>query len=78
MFTQKNKKNNYINYLRSPKWKRFRKQVFLEKGRICKCGRRATEIAHKNYKQIYKERIKDVDPSCSICNREEYLKRKLK
>ena len=66
----------YKRYLKSPKWKRKRKLIFKLKGKLCrKCGRRANQIAHKNYKRIYRDSREDLNPSCPYCNREEYKKR---
>ena len=48
-------------------------KTFVVSVLVCKkCGFKANQVAHKNYKRIFKEKLKDVEPSCPKCNKEEY------
>ena len=60
----------YQSYLQSPEWKAIRKQVFGDKGRSCRCGRKATQVHHSDYaaQTMSGEDISGLVPICSKCH----------
>jgi len=61
----------YQNYLNSQKWKNKRLKVLnREKFRCERCKEaRATQVHHKTYKRIHKERLSDLMAVCAPCHR---------
>ena len=62
---------NYHKYLKSPEWKIIRDKVIERDNGICLyCKTKpATEVHHKHYETIYKEKIDDLESVCSACHR---------
>ena len=61
--------DNYDMYLKSEAWAETRKKLFEQVGRLCVCGRPATQAHHKTYKNIGKENIlKDLVGLCKKCH----------
>ncbi len=61
----------YQSYLNSPKWKATRLKVLRRDKFICqRCKKaRATQVHHKTYKRIFKERMGDLISICATCHR---------
>lgn len=63
----------YVNYLRSEKWKRKRLAKGFSVGFCCeRCGQYARdgfEIHHKSYARIFKEPLTDLMFLCPNCHR---------
>jgi len=66
------KKNEYFKYLRSESWKERRKELLEEANHICeKCGEKATQIHHLDYKNLGEEMLGvDVIAVCNKCHKE--------
>jgi len=63
--------DNYRQYLRSSKWKRIRKEVFLLKGKRCTgCGNLATAIHHTRYNisTLKGLNLTHLHPICNSCH----------
>ncbi len=60
----------YKKYLRSEAWKEKRHEYFSKFGVLCICGRKATVLHHKTYKNVGKENIqKDLTGLCEFCHK---------
>lgn len=68
--TKKFPRAEYNKYLKSPEWKKKRELVFDTYGRTCSmCGSiHNLEIHHKHYKNLFKEKIKDLMVLCEPCH----------
>ena len=65
-------RNPYKRYLHTKAWKQKRKGIFKIKGRRCsRCGRPATQVNHETYKRLFHEKVKDLEPICKRCNKQE-------
>ncbi|OGP68123.1 MAG: hypothetical protein A2031_03720 [Deltaproteobacteria bacterium RBG_19FT_COMBO_43_11] len=60
----------YKKYIQSLEWKKKRDKAFEILGRKCaKCKRKDNlEVHHKNYENLYEERVNDVVVLCTICH----------
>jgi predicted HNH restriction endonuclease len=63
----------YQAYLRSPEWQKIRGQILFDAtGNRVKCQRckvrLAREVHHLTYERIFRERLSDLQPVCSICH----------
>jgi hypothetical protein len=70
-------KTTYHEYLKSDRWRKFRKEVFEFYGKNCiLCDSPFNvEVHHKHYRTIFKETIKDVVPLCKKCHTKHHSKR---
>lgn len=61
----------YRKYLLSPKWKKKKLALFKRRGYKCeRCGdTKKLHVHHLTYKNIYKERQKDLKILCAKCHR---------
>ena len=63
----------YVNYLRSEKWKKKRYAKGFQVGFLCeRCGqysKASFEIHHKTYAHIFKEPLSDLMFLCPDCHR---------
>ena len=65
-------RNPYKRYLHTKAWETKRKRIFKIKGTRCsRCGRRATQVNHETYKRLFHEKIRDLEPICRNCNKQE-------
>ena len=56
-------------YLKSKAWAETRQEFFKQVGRLCICGKQATQVHHKTYKNIGKENLlTDLSVLCSDCH----------
>lgn len=64
------RKELYSKYLKSKEWKKIRNLVFLQMGKkCCRCNENKTlEIHHITYKNIFKEKIEDLEVVCKPCH----------
>ena len=63
----------YINYIKSPRWKKKREEVFAFYGKRCfACRRRAKvlHVHHVTYARLGRESMSDLMPLCVPCHRE--------
>lgn len=66
----------YRNYLRGKKWKKKRKAVMRRAGYTCRCcGGRATEVHHRTYKRIFREKVSDLEAVCRQCHKHKHKQR---
>lgn len=65
---------SYNDYLRSAHWRETRARFWASRGGGCLCDacleRRATQVHHRTYKRIGRERLKDLAAVCDRCHRE--------
>jgi 5-methylcytosine-specific restriction endonuclease McrA len=64
---------NYEEYLRSPKWRRKRKDRLQIDGHACqKCGATSKqyrlEVHHLTYERLSDERMEDLQTLCVLCH----------
>ncbi len=61
----------YQYYLNSPQWGAKRLKVLRRDKFVCqKCKtQRATQVHHKTYKRIFRERLTDLMSVCAECHR---------
>ena len=65
----------YKEYLNSPQWQRFRRQIFEQRGRRCeRCLKPAMvlHLHHKTYQRFGKELPEDVEILCAPCHEKEH------
>ena len=62
--------NNYKErYLNSKAWAEIHEKFFEQFGRLCICGKRATQVHHKNYDNIGRENLlTDLVGLCDSCH----------
>lgn len=62
----------YQKYLDSPQWKSKRMRVLKrDKFRCQRCKKaRATQVHHRTYIRLYKEKLKDLVAICKTCHEE--------
>ena len=63
----------YVDYLRSPRWKKKREEVFAHYGKRCfACRRRAKvlHVHHMTYARLGREAMGDLIPLCVPCHKE--------
>ena len=57
-------------YLKSKAWAEIRQKFFKQMGRLCICGKQATQVHHKTYKNIGKENLlTELVGLCDNCHR---------
>ena len=57
-------------YLKSKAWAETRDRFFQQMGRLCICGKQATQVHHKTYKNIGKENLlTELVGLCDNCHR---------
>ena len=72
-----NYREKYLEYLKSDKWKSIRESLFKERGKKCErynpktCSNKI-EVHHKTYKNIFNEKLKDLEVLCINCHRKEH------
>lgn len=61
---------SYADYLASDLWKKVREIIFRLKGKICRCGRPATQLHHQHYAKcdLTGKRTKHIHPICGNCH----------
>lgn len=67
------RKQEYIAYIASPKWKSFRNSIIIERGRKCeRCGEEKGEIHahHLTYIRFMNELPEDIKLLCKPCHKE--------
>jgi 5-methylcytosine-specific restriction endonuclease McrA len=64
------RKRKYAKYLMSAEWKAKREQLFELRGKQCeKCGSTKTiQVHHIHYRNIFKERMDDLQVLCKRCH----------
>jgi 5-methylcytosine-specific restriction endonuclease McrA len=62
----------YQTYLNSEKWKAKRREVLKRANYLCeRCKEaQATQIHHKTYDRIFRERLNDLQAVCGPCHME--------
>lgn len=75
---KKERLKKYYDYLGSPEWRNKRQEVFNSRSKCCERCKRVDnlEIHHKTYKNIYKEKLEDLQILCRSCHKSEHSKRK--
>lgn len=77
------RKINFLNqrkyyrevYLFSDEWREKRDLIMDYYGNICQdCNEKATEVHHLHYKNIFKEKFKDLIPLCRSCHKKRHAK----
>ena len=64
-----NPPNDYNNYLYSQAWAETRQRFFAQVGRLCICGKQATQVHHRTYDNIGNEDIlTDLSGLCNNCH----------
>ncbi len=60
----------YVDYLRSPEWAQRRRGALARARYRCErgCGLRATEVNHKTYSRLGRERADDLEALCRWCH----------
>lgn len=68
---RKRNKEEYQNYLRGTKWRKFRLAALEYYGNRCGlCGSKFNlEVHHKTYQNLFKESIADVMILCTHCHK---------
>lgn len=69
-----NTENDYHEYLISPHWLKFKKEVLKHYGKKCsRCGdTKKLNVHHLNYECLGKETFNDVVVLCQSCHRKEH------
>lgn len=63
-------KERYRNYLKTEHWKSRRLLALQYFDNKCfNCGQRATQVHHKNYSRLFKERDTDLLAICGNCHK---------
>lgn len=77
---KKDFRREYDNYLRTPEWREKREELFLLRGKKCeKCGStKQIEVHHLHYKNIFNEKMEDLQVLCKPCHIEEHRILKIK
>ena len=68
------KYSSYKEYLKSPEWRKIRKRILKRanyKCEICKVAK-AYQVHHKHYKNIFKEKDKDLLAVCGVCHQDKH------
>lgn len=60
--------DSYDAYLRSPEWKALRRRVGTAVKWTCPCGAVATQIHHRTYARIGREKLSDLEAVCKGCH----------
>lgn len=65
-------KDEYLAYLKTPKWKQIRVTLFKERGRKCEeCdATRFLQVHHLTYVRLYNERTTDLKILCEKCHKD--------
>ena len=72
--TKEKKYESYKEYLKSPEWRKIRKRILKRanyKCELCKVAR-AYQVHHKHYKNIFKEKDKDLLAVCGVCHQDKH------
>lgn len=73
----KSRRQEYLDYLDSAKWKAKRKEAFAAYGRRCQrceADDRELHVHHKTYKRLFDEAIEDLEVLCFACHAKEHAK----
>ena len=66
-------KKEYHRYLKSSKWKGIRKEVIAERILCERCSSsESLQVHHKTYKNVFNEKMEDLELLCRKCHREEH------
>lgn len=77
------RKTNFLNqrkyyrevYLFSDEWKEKRNLIMTYYNNTCQdCKKKATEVHHIHYKNIFKEKFEDLIPLCHLCHEKRHGK----
>ena len=70
-------KQNYGKYLKSEAWRKKRTTILKKAGYRCRrCGVRATEVHHENYKRVFNEKLSDLTAICRSCHQKVHTKKR--
>ncbi|WP_439132390.1 HNH endonuclease [Polaribacter sp.] len=74
------RKKEYLKYLNSKEWKEKRDTVLKLRGRSCeRCKAnlkgKIADIHHKTYKNIFNEKLDDLEILCRKCHKKEHNKK---
>jgi 5-methylcytosine-specific restriction endonuclease McrA len=72
--------SKYNNYIRSEKWKNFKKSAIVNAGRKCQCcgvKNVLLEVHHVHYRTLGNESLSDVKVVCVSCHRREDRSREI-
>lgn len=76
------KDNRYLNYLLSDEWKQKKKERLGFDNYTCQiCGKRSEtelEVHHRNYDNLYNEKVEDLITLCFKCHNIEQERYKVK
>jgi hypothetical protein len=64
-------KKSYQNYLKNPRWKKTRSRILERANGVCEnkgCSSTATQVHHKTYKRLGRERNSDLQALCGPCH----------
>ena len=65
--------NSYAEYLASNWWKARRRAKLESTGFTCeRCPNRATQVHHKHYKTLGREKNEDLESLCGACHEHEH------
>ena len=71
--SQPKKGISYAEYLESPWWKFKRRQKLDSvKNRCGRCGEKATQVHHKHYRSLGREKHSDLEAICRPCHEREH------
>lgn len=62
--------DSYADYLASPHWQERRKVAGDAADWKCACGKRATQIHHRSYRNVGQEKPNDLRAVCAGCHKE--------
>ena len=71
---KKREYTSYKEYLKSPEWRKIRKRILKRanyKCELCKVAK-AYQVHHKHYKNIFKEKDKDLLAVCGVCHQDKH------
>lgn len=70
------KENRYSKYLKSDNWRLIREKLFAKRGEKCElCGKCwKIQVHHKTYKNVYKEKLEDLQVLCATCHQKTHDK----
>ena len=66
-------KQKYHRYLKSKKWKAIRMKIINERENCERCwGENRLEIHHKTYKNVFNEKMEDLELLCHSCHQQHH------
>lgn len=67
-FPKKLRWKAYERHLKSRWWKDFRAVLLAERPCCERCGAKATDVHHKHYDTVGRERLEDMEALCAPCH----------